>query len=1142
MMSIQLRKHGPVEHDNLIAADALAAHGSPAEQGMDAHGRALSRPARLHALWDTGLLDSPTEEGFDRLTRLVKRHFGAAVCLVSLVDEARQFFKSQVGLPEPWASRRETALSHSFCQYVVSSNAPLRVDNARAHPLVCDNLAIRDLGVEAYLGVPLRLPNGEVIGSLCVIAAQPRLWTAEEVAELEAYAALTMDQVLLRRKVRELARATGALQERNRLLGMAEQLARLGHWRLTVGANELTCSEQVFQIFGRDPVMGMPSVEDALERYHAEDRPAVVQAMQDALVHGRDINIEARVITRDGETRRVLSRGTCERDSSGRVIALFGILIDVTEQRRAERKLREQNERFDLALANMDKGLCFFDGQRRLIVANRKYGEIYNLQPEELRPGTALATILAARERQGTVPAQTAGVYTDWLVNLAGQGDAHESFVPLANGRIIHLHVQPMPDGGWVATHKDITERLEAEEALRQREASYRLLAENSSDVIILGHPDGRRSYFSPAVTQMLGYTVEEALAVPMRDWVHPEEMAEVFTVTKGLTAENPTASVVYRLRRKDGTYIWAEAAFRRAADEKGEVTIVTAVRDVTRRQAAQAEYRALFENAVVGIFRMSLAGEMLRANPACVTLRGFASEQDLLTSSAGGITAWLAVPEQAAGFLAAIHASERVDEFIAAVRRHGSGETMLVSLTAWLVRDTQGAPAFIEGTVADVTERMLNQSRMTHLARHDALTGLPNRQAFREHLLEAMAEATAQQQALHLLYLDLDRFKVVNDTYGHSAGDEFLGMAAARLVTTLGSAGLLARLGGDEFAVLTRPGLTQEDAEVLARGLIAALSDDLVLPSGIRVDVGLSIGLASSEPGVADAERLLRQADLAMYCAKREGRNNCRIFTPAMDADNRRRREMEAGLQQALVRDQFELHFQPVLSLASNTVVGFEALLRWRREDGVLVPPGEFIPVAEDARLIVPIGEWVIRKACAAARHWPRDTRVAVNVSAIQLRQISFLATIVGALADNGLPPGRLEIEVTESVLLDDSSTTLEVLRQLKALGVRIALDDFGTGYSSLGYLRQHHFDRIKIDRSFTQAMDERDTGAIVRAIIQLGTRLGLCVTAEGVETAHQLASLEAYGCHEVQGYLVSRPLTEQAAREFLSRLAEAA
>jgi diguanylate cyclase (GGDEF)-like protein len=434
-----------------------------------------------------------------------------------------------------------------------------------------------------------------------------------------------------------------------------------------------------------------------------------------------------------------------------------------------------------------------------------------------------------------------------------------------------------------------------------------------------------------------------------------------------------------------------------------------------------------------------------------------------------------------------------------------------------------------------DVTERRRAEEQIKHMALHDALTDLPNRVLFKERLNNALG-MLRRGGKVAVLCLDLDHFKNVNDTLGHPVGDALLRRIGERLRSCVRDTDIIARLSGDEFAIIAPE--DPESTVALARRIIDRISAPFEIDQH-HVVVGTSIGIAIGPDDGADADGVLKSADTALYRAKMEGRGSFRFFEPEMDARLQARRAMEIDLRTALENDEFEIYYQPVVDLEKHKVTGFEALLRWHHKTRGLIPPADFIPLAEEIGLIVPIGDWVLRRACLEAVTWPEEMRVAVNVSAVQFRGKGLVGSVINALAASGLRPERLEIEITESVLLENSDATFLILRQLHAFGVRMSMDDFGTGYSSLSYLQKFPFNRIKIDQSFIRTLGDRgDSEAIVRAVVGLGKSLGMAITAEGVETEAQFEALKAEGCLEVQGYFFSAPQPAGEVRAMLANL----
>ncbi|MGD0561613.1 MAG: EAL domain-containing protein [Roseiarcus sp.] len=439
---------------------------------------------------------------------------------------------------------------------------------------------------------------------------------------------------------------------------------------------------------------------------------------------------------------------------------------------------------------------------------------------------------------------------------------------------------------------------------------------------------------------------------------------------------------------------------------------------------------------------------------------------------------------------------------------------------------------------IVDITERKRAEAEVAYLAHHDALTGLRNRAYFRDQLAATIDLRRRKKERLAVCFLDLDLFKDVNDTFGHPTGDRLLRMVAQRLQDALSDGDLAARLGGDEFAVILNHAASPSQIGDVASELIDRLSRTYNI-EGLDVTIGASMGIALFPDDGESADDLLKNADMALYQAKSDGRSRHRFFQKDMDLKAQERRAIEADLRTALAAGQLDLHYQPLVEISGNRVSGFEALLRWRHPTKGMIPPSDFIPIAEATGLIVPIGEWVLRTACAEAATWRDGMTVAVNLSAIQFRALNLVNTVIGALAHSGLAPERLELEITETVLLAETETTLATLHKLRDFGIRIALDDFGTGYSSLSYLRGFPFDKIKIDRSFVKDLSDRvDCTAIISAISGLAKSLGIATTAEGVETQQQLDFLRLQGCTQAQGFLFSPAMPRAGLAELVGKI----
>ena len=483
-------------------------------------------------------------------------------------------------------------------------------------------------------------------------------------------------------------------------------------------------------------------------------------------------------------------------------------------------------------------------------------------------------------------------------------------------------------------------------------------------------------------------------------------------------------------------------------------------------------------------------------------------------------------------------------DQFFASIMvdiRAGEPKTRIVESANGRALRVMEQPMEGGGWVAtfeDITEWQNAQAQISHMAHHDPLTDLPNRTLFRQQLEHAL-HTVKRDDHIAVLCLDLDHFKGINDSLGHPVGDDLLKEVSRRLVQCLRDGDTVARLGGDEFAiVLIADESHASQVSSLASRLVGVVSEPYDI-QGHQLVIGVSIGISMAPVDGSNSDQLLKNADMALYRAKADGRGTFRFFEAGMDARAQARRVLEVDLRAALARNEFEIYYQPIHNLVADEIIGFEALVRWNHPLRGLIPPMNFIPLAEDTGLIIPIGEWVLRKACMDAAQWSKQVSVAVNLSPTQFKNRDLVPSVLSALTISGLSAGRLELEITEAVLLQDSEATLATLHKLRGFGVRISMDDFGTGYSSLSYLRSFPFDKIKIDRSFVHELATRDDSmAIVRAVTGLGKSLGIATTAEGVETQEQLDILRAEGCNEVQGFLFNRPRPAAEVEKMLTQI----
>jgi diguanylate cyclase (GGDEF)-like protein/PAS domain S-box-containing protein len=538
---------------------------------------------------------------------------------------------------------------------------------------------------------------------------------------------------------------------------------------------------------------------------------------------------------------------------------------------------------------------------------------------------------------------------------------------------------------------------------------------------------------------------------------------------------------------------------------------------DITELKQREASFRLLFDSNPVPMIVCALDDErILGVNNAAIAHYGY-SRTEFEKLTIGNVQAFDSEPPWAGD-----HSS---DELTARTWKHVRADGALIDLAIYSRQLVYGDRPAVLLALMDITERKRAEARLAFMAQHDGLTGLPNRNLLRQQMDEMLQHARRSSDKMAVLMLGLDNFKAVNDTLGHGVGDKLLRSVAKRLRSTLRKQDTLARLNSDEFAIVQSGLARPEDAVLLARRLLEAIGEPYLL-DGHSVVIGASIGIAMAPGDGEESEKLLKHADLALSRAKNDSRGTFSFFESGMDARAQGRRKIEIDLRDAIQGDVLRPYYQPLIDLSSGRITGFEALVRWPHPERGMVSPAEFIPVAEETGLINALGGLMLRRACMDAALWPDDVRVAVNLSSLQFRAGNLLSVVMEALKQSGLPAKRLELEITETLLLEKSSQVLATLHALRALGVRISMDDFGTGYSSLSYLRSFPFDKIKVDQSFVRGLGtNNDARAIVRAIISLGVGLGVTITAEGVETEAELACLRSEGCHEGQGFLFSHP-----------------
>jgi diguanylate cyclase (GGDEF)-like protein/PAS domain S-box-containing protein len=667
----------------------------------------------------------------------------------------------------------------------------------------------------------------------------------------------------------------------------------------------------------------------------------------------------------------------------------------------------------------------------------------------------------------------------------------------------------------------------QARDALRENEAYFRSLLENARDVIHVINPDRTTRYITPSIRRLLGWDPEELIGKSVMEFLHPDDVEALLSALRASRGHpGPGLPLEVRVRHRDGEWRIFEGVGRNLIDDPTVRGVVVNSRDVTERRRRDEQIRrlaAIPQESPNPILECDLGGNAIYLNPAAQRLMEELRLDDPLA---------LLPPDHA--------------ETVHGCVSSGTGARGVEAAVGSRVFSWTYHPHAALGAVhvfgEEVTERKRVEDRLLHHALHDPLTGLPNRHLFMERLGRALMRFQRREGGLFaVLFLDLDRFKVVNDSLGHHVGDELLQVIAERLRASVRLNDTVARFGGDEFAVLLEELVDADEATQIAGRLGQTLSAPVNL-GGYEVFTSASIGIALCSSGLDRPEYLLRNADVAMYRAKGSGASRYEVFDRAMHAQAMTRLQLETDLRRALVREEFRLRYQPIVSLKTGRITGVEALVRWQHPDRGLTSPGEFIPVAEETGLIIPLGAWVLGEACRQLAVWRREFRhariaLSVNLSAKQFGQADLVERIRDVLRESALDPRHLKLEITESAIIDNPGSAGAMLAQLKELGIQVQMDDFGTGYSSLSSLHSLPLDGLKIDRSFVSRMPENSaTRQMVRTIALLARGLDLAVVAEGVETAEQLDDVRAMGCDYAQGYLIAPPLDPDGMRALLA------
>jgi diguanylate cyclase (GGDEF)-like protein/PAS domain S-box-containing protein len=946
----------------------------------------------------------------------------------------------------------------------------------------------------------------------------------------------------------------------------AAELAALAagdcHGLLDANGGVLFASPSVEKVTGYRP--GEYAQLDHTELMHEADRPAAAHRWAELMAHpGATQTWLVRSRHRDGQYRWLegIFINLLDDPQWGGVVVAF---TDVTEGRGLD-PVVDTEGRLEALLRSSPDVIGSLSPEGTITWISNSVHQLLGFEPAEMI-GRSAFDFIREEDQAETIERMAAAIddveEVEPITLRVDHADGSSSMVEIT-GAPVHD-----PDGRvreFTISLHDVQWRHDALEALRASEQRFRSLTESSPTGIYQRDDAGMCTYVNQRWCEIAGQSASEALGMGWRDIVHPDDLW-MFEPILPLSQSRPNPKPLeFRMLRPDGAVRWVSLRTSILYDDDGLPTgAIGAIEDITERKQSQREMQRLtdiFEATADLVAIANRPGDLMYLNAAARRFLGVSAESTglhLRDALSEGL-----LQRVAAEILPVVDAEGSWSGEVPLDRPEGGVMPVWAQLLRH--RDPEDDHVYYSIVMHDLSERKAFEHRLAHQATHDPLTGLPNRSLLIERLDRALIRARRHQRRVAVLFLDLDHFKVVNDSLGHSLGDRLLVAISERLALALRPGDTVARFGGDEFVVLCEDVLDQADAVAVAERVDRAISGRFVVDD-TEVFVGVSIGIACPVDVDVDAETLIRDADAAMYRAKDRGRARWELFDHAMRASAVDRLDIETALRRSLERRELRIYYQPIIELRTGTIDGVEALLRWEHPERGLLNPDEFITVAEETGLIVPIGAWVLDQACRQVQRWQAEVpaldplRLSVNLSGRQLGHAKLVEDVAAVLGETGIDPNLVELEITESVLMDDVEMSQETLSQLHALGVKLAVDDFGTGYSSLSYLRRFPVDLLKVDKSFVEVLtanagvplpddtaadasgpspggpnDRAGDIAVVAAIVTLAHSLGLVAVAEGVETAAQLALLRQLGCDRGQGYYMARPGTDHDTGELL-------
>lgn len=922
--------------------------------------------------------------------------------------------------------------------------------------------------------------------------------------------------------ITDLVHAQEALRESDERLRLALDAAHMGTFDWDIPNNRITWSRWHEELWGFKPGEFGGTYEAFSQRVHPDDAPGIDAEVKRCMATHEPYAREFRVIWPDGSVHWIAGRGEFTFDNKGRPIRMRGVVMDITGEKRSETALRASEEHFRSIFDQATDGILVSDIKGHLLDANSAICQMLGYSRDEL---------LKLTNADIVVPDEVARIKPETNRLLGGSVVRSEWRIRRKDGsvRLVEVSARQLANGNLQAFLRDITERTQAAEQMQKLSSAI----EQTADTVMITNREGIIEYVNPAFEITTGYRSADAVGSKPNIVKSGLQDTTFFQELWSKILNGESFRGVFINRRKDGSLYHEEKTITPLRDSENRIThFVSTGKDISERihaeesvRASEEHLRTIIDTEPECIKLLAEDGRLIDMNAAGLAM----IEADSLEQVVGKIMPTLVLPEHREAF----------QELSKNVFRGNKGKLTfeiqgLKGTRRWL--ETHAVPmtkrngkTVLLGITRDITERKTAEERLSYLVHHDELTGLPNRTLFNDRLNQAMIEAERHGRLVALAFLDLDRFKNINDTLGHEAGDLLLQGVSERLLHAVRRGDTVARLSGDEFTIVFADLAHADDAARVAQKILDALAKPLQI-FGRDLFISASLGLTLYPLDSRDSQELLRNADIAMYRAKEQGRNNFQFYTSEMTSKAFERMGIETSLRHAIDNNELTLHYQPIVDGRHGEVIAVEALVRWQSSTKGLISPMQFIPVAEETGLIIPIGEWVLKTACAQLASWQTmglpKLRMCVNLSVRQFRNLNLVAMVGRALAASALDPADLELEITESIMVEEQ-IVIDTLRELDALGVHFSIDDFGTGYSSLSYLKRLPIDTLKIDRSFvTEIPDNADDAAICQAIIAMAQNLGMRVVAEGVESSEQNRFLQRHGCDALQGYYFSRPL----------------